>query len=50
MDMFRQGSQFMGGDGIVSKGVENTIRNVSRLASQGMRDTDTEIIRIMLQQ
>lgn len=48
MEMFRQGSQFMGGDGIVSKGVENTIQNVSRVASQGMRKTDTEIIKIML--
>ena len=48
MEMFRQGSQFHGGDGIVSKGVENTIANVSRLASQGMRKTDTEIIKIML--
>lgn len=48
MDMFRQGSQFLGGDGIVSKGVENTIDNVSRLASEGMRKTDVEIIKIML--
>ena len=48
MEMFRNGSEFMGGDGIVSKGVENTIRNVSRLASQGMRKTDDEIIKIML--
>ena len=48
MEMFRQGSQFVGGDGIVSKGVENTIRNVSQVASQGMRKTDAEIIRIML--
>ncbi len=48
MDMFRQGSQFLGGDGIVSKGVENTIGNVSRLASEGMRKTDVEIIKIML--
>ena len=48
MEMFRQGSQFVGGDGIVSKGVENTIGNVSRLASQGMRKTDSEIIKIML--
>lgn len=48
MEMFRQGSQFYGGDGIVSKGVENTIRNVSQLASQGMRKTDAEIIKIML--
>ena len=48
MEMFRQGSQFYGGDGIVSKGVENTIRNVSQLASEGMRKTDAEIIKIML--
>lgn len=48
MEMFRQGSQFVGGDGIVSKGVENTIRNVSQVASEGMRKTDTEIIKIML--
>ncbi len=48
MEMFRQGSQFMSGDGIVSKGVENTIRNVSQVASEGMRKTDTEIIKIML--
>ncbi len=48
MEMFRQGSQFFGGDGIVSKGVENTINNVSRIASDGMRKTDAEIIKIML--
>ena len=48
MDMYRQGSQFLGGDGIVSKGVENTIRNVSYVASEGMRKTDSEIIKIML--
>ena len=48
MEMYRQGSQFYGGDGIVSKGVENTIKNVAQLASQGMRKTDDEIIKIML--
>ena len=48
MQMFQQGSQFYGGDGIVSKGVENTISNVSRVASEGMRKTDAEIIKIML--
>ncbi|MBE6569047.1 MAG: serine dehydratase subunit alpha family protein [Ruminococcaceae bacterium] len=48
MQMFREGSQFYDGDGIVSKGVENTIRNVSRLAVDGMRKTDSEIIKIML--
>ena len=48
MQMFREGSQFFGGDGIVSKGVENTIKNVNRLAVEGMRKTDDEIIKIML--
>ena len=45
--MFQDGQQFYGGDGIVTKGVENTIRNVGRLAHDGMRETDKEIIRIM---
>ena len=48
MEMYRRGSQFVSGDGIVTKGVENTIRNVSQLASEGMRKTDSEIIKIML--
>ena len=48
MQMYHQGSQFVGGDGIVSKGVENTVRNISRLVDKGMRKTDAEIIKIML--
>ena len=48
MEMYRQGSQFYGGDGIVTKGVENTIRNVGRLARIGMAQTDKEIIGIMI--
>ncbi|MBD9184440.1 MAG: serine dehydratase subunit alpha family protein [Clostridiales bacterium] len=48
-EMFCQGQQFRGGDGLLSKGVENTIRNISRLGSVGMRETDTEIIQIMTQ-
>ncbi len=47
-EMTRGGHQFYGGDGIVQKGVENTIRNVGRLARDGMSETDREIIRIML--
>ena len=46
-EMYRHGSQFRGGEGIVSKGVENTIRNISRLAREGMQQTDREIIEIM---
>ena len=46
--LYQQGNQFYSGDGIVSKGVENTINNVGILASQGMVSTDKEIINIML--
>ena len=48
-EMTRAGHQFHGGDGIVTKGVENTIENVGRLARDGMSQTDREIIRIMLE-
>ena len=47
--MYRNGKQFYGGDGIVTKGVENTIANVSRMGREGMRETDREIIHIMLE-
>ncbi|MCD8341916.1 MAG: L-serine ammonia-lyase, iron-sulfur-dependent, subunit alpha [Clostridiales bacterium] len=47
MYMQRNNSEFLGGDGIVVKGVENTIRNVGRIARYGMIETDKEIIRLM---
>ncbi len=47
-EMMKAGKEFLGGDGIVTKGVENTIKNVGRLARQGMSETDKEIIKIML--
>ena len=47
-NLYRLGNQFLGGDGIVKKGVENTIESVSRLAKNGMRDTDKEILEIMM--
>ena len=48
--MYQNGQQFRGGDGIVTKGVENTIRNVSQLGREGMCETDKEIVKIMLQE
>ena len=36
------------GDGIVTKGVENNIRNIGALAREGMRETDKTIIRMMI--
>lgn len=47
LQMQKRGKEFYGGDGIVEKGVENTIRNIGELASQGMRGTDETIINIM---
>ena len=47
--MYCHNSQFYGGDGIIVKGVENTIRAVSRVAHDGMRSTDDEIIRLMIE-
>ena len=47
-NLYRSGNQFIGGDGIVKKGVENTIESISRLAKDGMRDTDKAILDIML--
>ena len=46
--MYLNGQQFRSGDGIVTKGVEATIRNVGRLGRDGMRETDKEIVKIML--
>lgn len=46
-EMYCHGQQFYGEDGIVSKGVENTIRNICRIGADGMNGTDQEIIRIM---
>ncbi|MCI8304135.1 MAG: serine dehydratase subunit alpha family protein [Lawsonibacter sp.] len=47
-DMYCQGQQFLGGDGIVKKGVENMIASVGQLGRIGMRGTDHEILNIML--
>lgn len=47
-EMYRNGQQFYGGDGLVLKGVENTIRNISRLGRIGMKETDKEIIDMMI--
>ncbi|WP_303912584.1 serine dehydratase subunit alpha family protein [Subdoligranulum variabile] len=46
-EMYRNGHQFYGGDGLVVKGVENSIYNFSQLGRVGMKQTDREIIRMM---
>ena len=47
-NMYIRGNQFHGGDGIVAKGVENSLKNVGRLGKQGMKETNNEIIDIMV--
>ena len=47
-NMYKRGQQFYGGDGIVTKGVEATIKNVGRLGKEGMKETNEEIIKIMI--
>lgn len=48
-DMYRNGGhQFKSGDGIVNRNVEETIRNVGRLGKEGMRETDREIVKMMI--
>ena len=45
--MYRNHQEFKGGEGIVTKGVENTIANIGVLAQRGMRQTDQTILSIM---
>ena len=47
--MYKNGQQFKDGDGIVKKGVEETICNIGKLAREGMKETDKEIIKIMIE-
>ena len=49
-EMYRNGQQFFAGDGLVVKGVENSIANFGRLGRVGMKETDHEIIRMMTEQ
>ena len=48
-EMYKAGNEFHGGDGIVKKGVERTLINVGRLGSDGMRETDREILHMMVE-
>jgi L-cysteine desulfidase len=47
-DMYRNGQEFYAGEGIVTKGIENTLNNIGILATKGMKDTDSEIMKLML--
>ena len=46
--MYKNHKEFKSGDGIVSVGVDDTIRNVGVLAKEGMQQTDRTILDIMI--
>ena len=48
--MYKNGQEFVGGDGIIMKGIEVTIRNISRLGKEGMKKTNEEIIKMMTEE
>ena len=49
LEMAKREQQFKGGEGIVKKGIENTINSVAQLGKEGMRETDKEILKIMVE-
>jgi L-cysteine desulfidase len=49
MQMNKHDSQFFDGDGIVVKGIENTIKAVGKLAREGMKGTEDTILNLMME-
>ena len=47
-EMFKNGQEFKGGDGIVMHDIESTIEGIGKLGKDGMRETNEEIIRLMI--
>jgi len=48
-DLAKEDNNFKGGDGIVKYDIDSTIKSVSRMAKDGMKETDIEILNIMLE-
>ncbi|WP_100065455.1 serine dehydratase subunit alpha family protein [Miniphocaeibacter massiliensis] len=48
IDMAKNNIVFESGDGIVGGSIEKTIENIGRMASLGMKNTDDEILNIMI--
>jgi len=47
-NMALRNDNFQNGDGIIGGSIEDTVANVSRLAKEGMKETDIEILNIMI--
>ena len=48
-EMYMAGNQFRCGDGIVSCSADETVKNIGRLGSVGLKTADEEILNMMLQ-
>ena len=48
-NMYKCHQEFKGGDGIVMKDIETTIKGIGRLGKDGMKETNEEIIRLMIE-
>ena len=46
--MYQNGQEFKSGDGIVMNGIEATIKGVGQLGKEGMKETNKEIIKLMI--
>lgn len=46
--MYINGQEFKSGDGIVMNGIEATIKSVGQLGKEGMKETNKEIIKLMI--
>ena len=48
-EMSKHGDNLLGGDGIIGSDAEETIDHIGRLGRNGMRETDVEILKIMVE-
>lgn len=49
LSMYKDGQAFHGGDGIVMNNIEETIKGISKIGKDGMRETNNEIIKLMVE-
>ncbi len=47
-EMTKEGNCFKGGEGLVNSDIEKTIESFGRVGREGMKETDAEILKIML--
>ena len=49
LSMYKDGQAFHGGDGIVMNNIEETIKGISKIGKDGVRETNNEIIKLMVE-